>query len=205
MDEKKLEILERASAVYLKFGIKSVTMDDLARELSISKKTIYKYFNDKNDLVKSIIEMKVQMDSAVCSNTSLQADNAIDELIQVSQVVIEQFNDFNPTVFFDIQKFHKEAWDIIVQHKASFVLNMIKQNIERGIKEKIYRENLNPMIAAKLYVASSDASMNSEMFPWPEFKFQEIFIEMIRLHINGMANDTGRAYLKQKLNSNQDV
>ncbi|MCH2231308.1 MAG: TetR/AcrR family transcriptional regulator [Crocinitomicaceae bacterium] len=205
MDEKKLEILERASSVYLKFGIKSVTMDDLARELSISKKTIYKYFNDKNDLVKSIIEMKVQMDSAVCSNTALQSDNAIDELIQISQLVIEQFNDFNPSVFFDIQKFHKEAWDIIVHHKATFVQNMIRENIERGVKEKIYRENLNPMIAAKLYVASSDAAMNSEIFPWPEFKFQEIFIEMIRLHINGMANDTGRAYLKQKLNSNQDV
>lgn len=205
MDEKKLEILERASAVYLKFGIKSVTMDDLARELSISKKTIYKYFNDKNDLVKSIIEMKVEMDSAVCSNTALQADNAIDELITVSQLVIEQFNNFNPSVFFDIQKFHKEAWDIIVQHKATFVFNMIKQNIERGIEEKIYRENLNPKIAAKLYVASSDAAMNSEIFPWPDFKFQDVFIEMIRLHINGMANDTGRAYLKQKLNSNQDV
>jgi AcrR family transcriptional regulator len=180
-------------------------MDDLARELSISKKTIYKYFSDKNDLVKSIIEMKVQMDSAVCSNTALQSDNAIDELIQISQLVIEQFNDFNPSVFFDIQKFHKEAWDIIVHHKATFVQNMIRENIERGVKEKIYRENLNPMIAAKLYVASSDAAMNSEIFPWPEFKFQEIFIEMIRLHINGMANDTGRAYLKQKLNSNQDV
>ncbi|MGB0914780.1 MAG: TetR/AcrR family transcriptional regulator [Crocinitomicaceae bacterium] len=205
MDEKKLEILERASAVYMKFGIKSVTMDDLARELSISKKTIYKYFNDKNDLVKSIIEMKVEMDSAICTNTAMQSDNAIDELIQVSQLVIEQFNNFNPSVFFDIKKFHKEAWHIIEQHKHSFVQNMIKENIERGIKEKIYRENLNSTISAKLYVASSDAAMNSDIFPWPEFKFQDIFMEMISLHINGMANDTGRAYLKQKLNSNQDV
>ena len=202
MDEKKLEILERASAVYMKFGIKSVTMDDLARELSVSKKTIYKYFNDKNDLVKSIIEMKVQMDSAICTNTALQSVNAIEELIEISELVTKQFNNFNPIVFSDLKKFHKDAWAVIEAHKMSFVLNMITKNIERGIKEKIYRDNLNPAIAAKLYVASSDTAMNPEIFTWPEFKFQDVFLEMIRLQINGMANDTGRAFLKQKLNSN---
>lgn len=202
MDEKKLEILERASAVYMKFGIKSVTMDDLARELSVSKKTIYKYFNDKNDLVKSIIEMKVQMDSAICTNTAIQSANAIEELIEISELVTQQFNNFNPIVFSDLKKFHKDAWEVIEAHKMSFVLNMITKNIERGIKENIYRDNLNPTITAKLYVASSDAAMNPEIFTWPEFKFQEVFLEMIRLQINGMANDTGRAYLKQKLNSN---
>ena len=171
MDEKKLEILERASAVYMKFGIKSVTMDDLARELSVSKKTIYKYFNDKNDLVKSIIEMKVQMDSAICTNTALQSANAIEELIEISELVTKQFNNFNPIVFSDLKKFHKDAWAVIEAHKMSFVLNMITKNIERGIKEKIYRDNLNPAIVAKLYVASSDAAMNPEIFTWPEFKF----------------------------------
>ncbi|MEJ6776735.1 MAG: TetR/AcrR family transcriptional regulator [Crocinitomicaceae bacterium] len=201
MDEKKLEILDRASVVYMKFGVKSVTMDDLARELAISKKTIYNYFNDKNDLVTSIIEMKVHMDSAVCTNTAAQSENAIDELIQISEVVTKQFNNFNPIVFSDIKKFHKDAWQVIETHKMIFVLNMITKNIERGIQEKIYRANLNPSIAAKLYVASSDAAMNPEIFRWPEFKFQDVFLEMIRLQINGMANDTGRLYLKKKLNT----
>lgn len=201
MDEKKVEILERASVVYMKFGVKSVTMDDLARELSISKKTIYNYFNDKNDLVTSIIEMKVQIDAAVCTNTAAQSENAIDELIQISEVVTKQFNNFNPIVFLDLKKFHKDAWQVIETHKMTFVLNMITKNIERGIQEKIYRANLNPSITAKLYVASSDAAMNPEIFRWPEFKFQDVFLEMIRLQINGMANDKGRLYLKKKLNT----
>ena len=201
MDEKKVEILERASVVYMKFGVKSVTMDDLARELAISKKTIYNYFNDKNDLVTSIIEMKVQIDAAVCTNTAAQSENAIDELIQISEVVTKQFNNFNPIVFLDLKKFHKDAWQVIETHKMTFVLNMITKNIERGIQEKIYRANLNPSITAKLYVASSDAAMNPEIFRWPEFKFQDVFLEMIRLQINGMANDKGRLYLKKKLNT----
>lgn len=205
MDEKKLEILEGASAVYMKFGIKSVTMDDLARELSISKKTIYKYFNDKNDLVKSIIELKVQMDSALSINKSLQAENAIEELIQISELVTKQFRDINPIVFSDLKKFHPDAWQVIEEHKKNFVLKLITENIERGIKEKVYRENLTPAITAKLYVSASDAAMNPEIFTWPEFKFQEVFLEMIRLQINGMANDAGRTFLKQKLKSTKYV
>ena len=128
MDEKRLEILERATSVYMKFGIKSVTMDDLARELGISKKTIYKYFDDKNDLVKSIIEMKVEMDRAVCINCQQQSENAIDGLINVSKFVVEHVGNVNPTVFYDLQKYYKEAWKIMEKHKWEFVLSMIRQN-----------------------------------------------------------------------------
>merc|ERR1711907_199237 len=89
MDEKRLEILERATNVYMRLGIKSVTMDDLARELGISKKTIYKYFDDKSDLVRSIVQMKTEMDQAICMNCINQNGNAIDDLIQVSKLIAE--------------------------------------------------------------------------------------------------------------------
>jgi AcrR family transcriptional regulator len=203
MDEKRLEILERASAVYMKFGIKSVTMDDLSRELGVSKKTIYKYFADKNDLVKSIIEMKIQMDQAVCLNSTNQSENAIEDLICVNKFVVEHMGNVNPTVFYDLQKHYKEAWDIIEKHKWEFVLSMIKTNIERGIKEGIYRDNLNVEVIARLYVASTENIMNSAIFPWPEFKFQEVFTEMIRFHLKGMANDEGFKYIKQKMKHEQ--
>ncbi len=199
MDEKKLEILERASAVYLQYGIKTVTMDDLARELGISKKTIYKYFDDKNDLVRSIIELKVQMDAAICMNCTQHSENAIDDLFSVSKLVIEHFSNINPAVFYDLRKYHPDALKIIEQHKWEFVLTMFKENIERGIKENIYRNDLNPEIIARLYVASSDAAMNSNIFPWPEFKFQEVFTEMIHFQFRGMVNEEGQKYLKQKL------
>ena len=77
MEEKKLEIMERASAVYMKYGIKSVTMDDLSRELGMSKKTVYKYFKDKTDLVNSIIQYKLEMDMALCLNCRQKSENAI--------------------------------------------------------------------------------------------------------------------------------
>ncbi|NRA11067.1 MAG: hypothetical protein HRT57_03820 [Crocinitomicaceae bacterium] len=80
---------------------------------------------------------------------------------------------------------------------------MIKDNIERGIKEGIYRDNLNIEVIARLYVASTESIMKTEIFPWPEFKFQEVFTEMIRFHLKGMANEEGLKYLKQKMNHEQ--
>lgn len=205
MDKKKLDIIERSSLIFLKYGIKSVTMDDLANHLGVSKKTIYKYFEDKNDLVKSTIEMKVEMDKAACINCSQQSENAIEDLISVSKFVLEHIGNVNPTVFFDLQKHYKEAWKILEDHKWQFVLSMIKTNIERGIKEGIFRENINIDVMARLYVSSTDNIMNSEIFPWPEFKFQEVFSEMIRLHINGMSNEKGKNYLKNNFNNEYNV
>jgi hypothetical protein len=138
------------------------------------------------------------MDSAVCGNSTIQSDNAIDELIQISEIVTQQFNNFNPIVFLDLKKFYKDAWQAIENHKNTFVLKMITQNIERGICEKIYRDNLNIPITAKLYLASKEAAMDPEVFAWPEFKFHDVFLEMIYLQLNGMANDNGRLYLKTK-------
>jgi AcrR family transcriptional regulator len=205
MDEKKLEILERASAVYMKYGIKTVTMDDLARELGISKKTIYKYFDDKNDLVRSIIEMKVSMDAAICVNCMQNSENAIDDLFNLSKLVVEHFSNINPAVFYDLRKYHPDAWGVMEKHKWEFVQSMIQENVERGIKENIYRKSLHPEIMSRLYVSSTDAILNSNIFPWPEFKFQEVFIEMIHFQLYGMVNDEGRKYLKQKLQNETNV
>lgn len=205
MDEKRLEILERSSLVFKKYGIKSITMDDLARELGISKKTIYKYFRDKDDLVLSITNMKVSMDAALCKNCQQNSDNAIDDLINVSKLVVEHFSNVNPTFFYDLKKYHNDAWEIVEKHKWEFVLSMIRANIERGIQENIYRDDINIEIISKLYVNSTDAIMNGEIFPWPEFKFQEVFIELIHFQINGMANENGKAYLLQNINKENNA
>ena len=201
MDEKKLEILERASHVYMKYGIKSVTMDDLARELGISKKTIYKYFEDKNDLVSTIIELKTEMDKAVCMNYQQYAENAVDDLVNLIRLVVEHFNNVNPTVFYDLKKYHSDAWEIMEKHKWSFVQSMIADNIHRGVKEGLYREDINAEIISKLYVAATDSIMDDGIFPWPEFKFQQVFTELIFFQLHGMVNDEGRKILNQTISN----
>lgn len=200
MDQKRIEILERASQVFMRYGIKSVTMDDLSRELGVSKKTIYKYFDDKNGLVRSMIEMKLEMDRQMCDMCEVASENAIDSLIQISRLVIEHISGINPAVFYDMKKYHPEAWKLTEEHKWDFILTNIRQNIDQGIKEGLYRDNMNSEIIARMYVASTEIIMNGEVFQWPEFKLENIFREFVRFQIKGMASDKGIKYLKEKFN-----
>ncbi len=195
-----MELLERSSVVFMKYGLKSVTLDDLCREIGISKKTIYKYFEDKNDLILSIIQFKIEMDKQACIVCSAQATNAIDELINISQFVIEHFSNMNPSVFLDLRKHYPVAWKHMHDHKWKFVLDNIRENIIRGKKENLYRENLNPEINSRYYVAGMDTIMNGEVYPYPEFKTDVILTEILRFHIRGFANDNGINYLKEHFN-----
>lgn len=204
MEEKKLEIMERASAVFMKYGLKSVTMDDLARELGMSKKTIYKYFQDKTDMINSIIRLKLDMDKALCMNCQQNSENAIDDLINVSRQVIENIGNVNPAVFYDLKRYYPEAWQIMQNHKWEFVLNMTRENISRGKSEGIYRDNLDTEVVARLYVGITDIILNGEIFPWPEFRFENVFREFIRFQIRGMANEKGVAYLQKHFKNEVD-
>jgi len=199
MEDKQLEILERASAVFIRYGIKSVTMDDLARELGISKKTIYKYFSDKNQLVQSIIEMKLSMDQALCKNNQLQSKNAIEDIISMSNLILEILNNVNPTVFFDIKKYHPEAWKLVNDHKWTFLLSVIKENIERGKNEGLYNLEMDTEIISRLYMSNMEVILNGTVFPWPEFQIQDLLKTKIKFHLYGIVNDKGREYLQNKI------
>lgn len=201
MDEKKIELLERSAQVFMRYGIKSVTMEDLSRELGVSKKTFYKYFQDKTALVNEIIGFKIKLDQSSCQSATCDCVNAIDELFQVSKMVIEHIGNINPSVFHDLKKFYPEASEMLEKHKWNFVLNMIKDNISRGISEGIYRDNLDVEVVSRLYVASSDIIMSGLVFQWPEFKFDRLFTEFFRFQVRGLANDTGIEYLKKQMSN----
>lgn len=205
MDKKKLDIIERSSLIYLKYGIKSVTMDDLANHLGVSKKTIYKYFEDKNDLINAMLLRTLSFEETMCSKIQSNSENALEALIQISKMVIQRLNNVNPTIFYDLQKHHAEAWQILEKHKWDFVLNAIRNNINRGIEEKIYRDDLNVEVIARLYIATIDTIMNPEIYKWPEFQFHELYKEVIRFQFHGMINENGKNYLKNNFKDEYNV
>ena len=199
MEEKKIEIMEKATEVFMRYGVKSVTMDDLAKSLGVSKKTIYKYYSDKNDLVKHIVKAKTQLDKTVCESSKLQAVNAIDELILISKSVSDMFGQLHTSVFFDLKKYHREAWDIMEAHKNDYVRDQIIDNIQRGISEGLYRKNLDSNIISTVYLTTMDAIFDGLSFNQSNINISTILIEVIRFQIRGMANDRGLSYLKERL------
>jgi TetR/AcrR family transcriptional regulator, cholesterol catabolism regulator len=204
MEEKKLEILQKTAQVYMRYGIRSVTMDDLARELSISKKTLYQHFPDKDTLVQEIMRLKITMDQLISDAARQHAPNAIDEMFEISQSVGDMIRHVHPSVFYDLQKYHPKAWEILENHKWNFVYNQILSNIHRGMQEGLYRENMNPELIARMHLAKTDMIFAGNLFPPNQFNLEEVFNELFRFQIRGMASEKGIEYLKKRMNTHTD-
>ena len=198
-------ILEKASILFMRNGVRSVTMDDLAKDLSMSKKTFYKYFKNKNELVVKILEIKIEEDKQFCEECIENAENAIDELIQMSKFISMMFHDVPSSVFYDLSKYHPEAWKLLHEHKNNYVRNQISQNIERGKREGLYREKLNKDIISTVYIASMDAVFDGQSFIKTKLNLGDILIEIIRFQIRGMVNHNGLEYLKERIKKEENV
>jgi AcrR family transcriptional regulator len=204
-EQKKREIAERSAELFMKSGIKSVTMDDLARHLGMSKKTIYKYFKDKKELVRTIILGNIAEDKKLCLETEQTAENAIDQMILIAKFISVSFGSVHSSVFYDLQKYHKDAWDLMEAHKSVFVRKHIEKNIERGMQEGLYRSDIKNDIIAVAYIASMDTIFNGVSFSNNQYTVSDIFVEIIRFLIRGITNEKGIEYLKKRIKQEKNV
>ena len=198
MEEKQL--FEKVIHLFMRYGIKSMTMDEVARQLGISQKTLYQSVDNKKDLVKKMMEFHIDCEQCSMEETVSKCDNAIDEIMVMTKEVSNQMKQMHPSVLFDLRKYHPEAFQILVRHKDEFVRKSIHANLENGIKEGFYRTNMNATIVTELYLSMMSAIMNPENTPAKDINAHEIHGEMMRYHIGGIASSKGREYLTQKFN-----
>lgn len=201
MEEKEKEILIRAAELFTKYGVKSMTMDDIARQIGISKKTLYQFVDNKRDLVKKTIETHISDEECLMTEAvSQEFGNAIDQLMMMTKAVGSQMKEMHPSVIFDLKKYHPEAFRCLTDHRDQFIRTNISDNLNRGIKEGVYRDNINPEILVQLYLSMVNVILDPESTALKNYSSEVIYLEMIRYHIRGIASAKGRAYLKEKFN-----
>ncbi|MBL4707998.1 MAG: TetR/AcrR family transcriptional regulator [Flavobacteriales bacterium] len=198
MGQKEKEILMQAAELFTKYGIKSMTMDDVARHLGISKKTLYQYVDNKKDLVKKSIQLHIDEEQC-CMKEVLQSEgNAIDELMMMTKMVGSQMKEMHPSVIFDLKKYHLDAYKGLLLHRDDFIYSSVKRNIENGMESNLYRSNINSEILTRLYLSMVNVILDPEITSLSQHSAADIHTEMIRYHIRGIASSKGREYLKQK-------
>ena len=193
------DIIIKVSDLYLKYGIKSVTMDDVARELGISKKTLYLHFKDKDELVKKVVDFHMDGQLAQMREVASQKTNAIEELLMLSKFLSEFFKQVNPSVTYDLQKYYPEIWKNIVTNRRDHIYKQIKDNMKKGIKEGIYRSDQNVDIIAFFYLFRLEMSKMLDLIAETKYPFEEIFNTLFNYHIRGIANEKGISYLECKI------
>ena len=195
--ELKNHIIVEADHLFCQFGIKSVTMDDIAKHLGMSKKTIYLHFKDKNELVVDL--MKSKMDSQVCimDQSFEESSNAVDEIFIAVTNMQGMLSKMNPMLFYDLQKYHPEAWLLFKSFREKCLFKVLYQNIDRGIKEGYYRKNINLDIIAKMRVQQIDTVFNNTTYPSGEFSLLQVMTEITEHYLYGLCTLKGHKYINK--------
>jgi TetR/AcrR family transcriptional regulator, cholesterol catabolism regulator len=200
--ELQERILLKGDELFRRFGIRSITMDDIAKQLGVSKKTIYQHFPDKDELVIEMTKLNIGRHfnevEKCCGPASI---NAIAELFAVNNSVGEMIRSFNPIMFYDLQKYHPKAWLAFREFRNKYVYEKIVDNMKRGIEEGFYRSDFDIEILAKMRLEQVDMTFNYDVFPPTEFQFSKVMEELTFHFLYGMVNEKGFELITQYKNT----
>ncbi len=185
------DLLEKVSALFMKYGVRSLTMDAISSQLGISKKTLYKYVNDKDDLVRQCMSLNSSESQTEMREACENARDAIEELILTSRIASEKIKNIHPSIFYDLQKYHPEAWNIFKKFKQDFLYKIMLDNLKRGIAEGLYHEDINIEIVASIYVAIMGNIFDNELIAQKNVSIYDLHKEMFAYHLRGIVNRKG--------------
>ncbi|HEY2720845.1 MAG TPA: TetR/AcrR family transcriptional regulator [Chitinophagaceae bacterium] len=193
----KERILEKAHELFVRYGIRSVSMDDIAAQLGMSKKTLYHDYTDKEELVDAVLSTILEKNRSECSVDRQTAENAIHEIFQAFDMMQEMFTNMNPAIVFDLEKYHPSVYKKLQHHKKVFLYQVIKQNLERGIDEELYRPELNVDTLTRFRIESMMLAFNSEIFPSNRTHLVQIQEEILEHFLYGLATVKGQKLIQK--------
>lgn len=194
--ETRETILETANRLFLQYGIRSITMDDIAKELSISKKTIYQYFSDKDEVVELSMQHYMEQQKVIFEEMQQKATNTLEELYYISQHIKTGFQNISMSALFDIQKHYPKVWQMFLVYKEEVFKKTMTDTINRGIQEGYFRSDVEPELMALLRFEQIQMCFNPSIFPKDKYNFSEMQTHFLMHFIHGMLTDKGRELLK---------
>lgn len=199
MEEKGQKIISGSLSVFMRYGIKSITMEDMARQLGMSKKTLYQFVSDKEDLIRQAIDLHCAQEDKAIKSICQKGLNAVDELLEISKWVINMLRHINPSVAYDLERYYPEAHQQMNANRYKAVFECMFNNMKKGQREGLYRKDFHAEIIAKAYYARLDMIFDEQLFPHEHFSLPEIYMELFKYHIRGIASAKGLDYLQERL------
>jgi len=198
--EAKERILVKADELFHRYGIRSVSMDDIAAQLGMSKKTLYQFYADKEELVREVITTILEGSRDRCLSDQSAAENPVHEIFLAFDMIQEMFSRMNPIILFDLEKYHPAVHRKFKEHKQQFLYQIIKSNLERGISEELYREDIDVDIITRLRMESVTLSFNSEIFPNNRTHLLVIQEQLLYHFLYGVASAKGQKLIQKYKN-----
>ncbi|MCO6501159.1 MAG: TetR/AcrR family transcriptional regulator [Vicingus serpentipes] len=198
------QVIEKSQELFFKYGLKSITMDDLAREMAISKKTLYASFNNKQEIINIITIKLIEEHERDCVEIEKNASNAIEEILIYVNSVKSIFQQFNYRITYEMKKYYSESWDILKNYKKEFLLQKVKNNLKRGVKEGLYRDNLNVEIISSLRMEQMKIISNSVLFLSTNINKIDVSRELFFQILYGMSTIKGHRLINKYLDIEEE-
>ena len=195
------DILHKAGDLFLEFGFKSVTMDHLAKELGVSKKTIYEYFTNKSNLVEQVAYFIRDRIHAEIDLVQLKNLDPIEEMIAIKRVVMNRLKDEKASPQFQFQKYYPKIYAKMRETQISKMEDCIGKNIERGVEEGYYRKDIHKVFTCRIYIAGMLNLKDEELFKDSHLTPKELYEEFLKYHLRSIVDNKGY----QRLNSLEKV
>jgi TetR/AcrR family transcriptional regulator, cholesterol catabolism regulator len=202
--DNKEKLLKGAEELFLRYGLRSVSMDDIARHLGVSKKTIYQYFADKDEVVATVAKGQMENQRKQFDEIAKKSKNAVEELVNISFCIKETMRNINPSLLFDMQKYHPKSWNEWLKFKHKFIRENIVRSLQQGIEEGYFREDLDVDIIATLRLEQVQMAFDNTLFPRDKYSVPEIQLQIFDHFIHGLFTEKGKKlYQKYKQHNPQ--
>ncbi len=202
--DNREKILKGAEDLFVKYGIRSISMDDIARSVGVSKKTLYQYFEDKEDLVSMVSKSHLERSTKQYDDLRITSANSIEELARLSVCLKKDMEEMNPAMLYDIQKFHPKAWSIWLEYKNKFIRESVVRNLKQGIEDGYIRDEVNPEILASVRIELVQLAFSQDIFPREKFSLAEVQGQIFDHFVFGLVTEKGKKlYMKYKELNNQ--
>jgi AcrR family transcriptional regulator len=187
----------------MQYGLKSVTMDDIARKSGVSKKTIYQFFKDKNDIIKSAIKDHFEEHKQNILEATNSTKTATEALIELSSCMKRQVETINPAVLYDLQKYYPKSYQKVVEFKQDFMLDLVINMLNKGIADGSFRKEINVEILAILRIEQVQFAFNPTVFPRDKFDFKTVNFQMFEHFVHGILTEKGREQYSNLISKNE--
>lgn len=187
----KKHVLIESSDLFMRYGIRSVTMDDIAQHLAVSKKTLYQLFNDKEEIIMLVMKQRFHLYMKEMENIRRSCSNAIEEVHKISLYARKQIKSVNPGVVFDLQKYYKEVWNVYLEFSRDIFFEPMLESLKWGIRDGYFRQDIDPEILAVLRIEEINISFDNHIYPEDKYSLTDTHNQLYDHFVYGILTSKG--------------
>ncbi len=187
----KSRILEKGAQLFFRYGVKSVTMDAIAADLGISKKTIYQHFPDKDSMVLQVVEIFVQQDEVKWAELDKQFPNVIEKMFKSFEMMKEMLSQMDPRLLFEIEKYFPNAYKVFRDYNEKGIHAYLINDFKKGIQFGYFRRDIDVELLARLRMAEVGLAFKPDFYPNNKLSLYETQLTLMDIFMRGILTEKG--------------